>query len=738
MESHRFASVVLDQAIDKPLDYSIPEHLLEKVQIGVRVLVPVKKSVRSGTVFNLKERPEVEHIKPIFDLSSEKPLIASDLFALARWIAKYYCAPIRQVIKLVLPPPVRRGMEEKQQFFIKPLLFRPQIADLCSKKSRAQASVLEVILQHSKGILLTELLEKAKVSRSPVDSLVKSGILSFEHLEIDRSLIADQDFFQTKSKNLNPEQKEALQKIIRSLEGSHFETHLLYGITGSGKTEIYLQTIDFALAQGKSALLLVPEISLTSQTMEHLKARFKQRIAILHHRLSHGERRDTWYKIHSGEIRLAVGARSAVFSPLVNLGVIIVDEEHEPSYKQTDEPPCYHARDVAVMRGKLSGISVVLGSATPSFESYTNALNGKYKLSCLKKRPQNAQLPKVKIVDMRVEFDKAKGFTLFSDYLLSELEKRIKVGEQSLLFLNRRGFHTAQLCKKCGHTLQCPHCALTLTFHKNDNTLSCHLCNYKLMPPPRMCPQCNHVDDLKFKGAGTEQIERALHAIFPEVRTLRLDSDTTRHKGSHEKLFKQFRSGKADVLIGTQIIAKGLHFPSVTLVGIVNADAGLNIPDFRAPEHIFQLLTQVSGRSGRGTLAGQVVIQTHQPSHPTVIHAAAQDYENFYRDEIESRKLFRYPPFTHFVRFIFSGLSSSETFQYAQKSRSFLVQQLPASFEFLPIVPCGYAKIKDRFRFQFLLKGENVGALADILNRLPKNNPRVRLVVDVDPLSTYY
>lgn len=736
MESHRFAVVVLDQAIDKTLDYTIPDHLLGKAQVGVRVIVPVKKTLRSGTIFGLKNASEFKNVQPIADLSSEKPLITSDLFALASWISKYYVSPLHKIIKLILPPSIRKGMEEKRQLFVKPLLSRPELANLCRQKPGPQAAILEVVLQYPKGILLSELLEKASVSRSPISSLAKSGVLSLEHLEIDRSPIADQEFFQSKPKILNFEQKEALQKITASLQDSRFETHLLYGVTGSGKTEVYLQAIDYALSQGKSALLLVPEIALTSQTMERLKSRFKQRIAILHHRLSDGERRDTWHRIHSGEITLAVGARSALFSPLVNLGVIIVDEEHEPSYKQTDEMPCYHARDVAVMRGKFCKATVVLGSATPSLESYTNALTGKYKLSCLKERPASATLPQVLIVDMRPEFEKAKGYTLFSERLLSELEKRIKIGEQSLLFLNRRGFHTSQSCKQCGYTSECPHCALSLTFHKGENTLSCHLCNYELKPPPRSCPKC-HAETLKFKGVGTEQVERALHAIFPEVRTLRLDGDTTRHKGSHEKLFKQFRSGKADVLIGTQMIAKGLHFPSVTLVGVLNADASLQIPDFRASEHVFQLLTQVAGRSGRGALTGQVVIQTHIPNHSTILHAAAQDYESFYREESNVRKIFHYPPFTHFIKLTFSGLSSLETFQHAQNFRLLLIERLPPSLEILPVVPCGYAKIKDHFRFQFLIKGENIRPVTDILEKLPRKNTDIRLIIDVDPLSTY-
>lgn len=725
MDKFGFAAVVLDSAIDKPLDYAIPESLQEKAKPGVRVMVPVRGHLRPGTIYFLKEKAEIAAVQPIAEISSEKPLISEDLFALANWISKYYCAPMRRVIKLMLPPSVRKGMEAKRQLFVKPLLSRPQMAELC-KKSPSQAAVLEVLLMHPKGILLTELLEKAGVSRSPVQSLVKENVVLLEPLEIDRSPVADQEFFPTKAKILSSEQGTALSRVTDSLKAGRFETHLIHGVTGSGKTEIYLQAIDHALSQGKGALMLVPEIALTTQTIERMRSRFQQRIAIIHHRLSDGERRDTWHKIHQGEIQIVLGARSALFSPICNLGLIIVDEEHEPSYKQSEEAPCYHARDVAVMRGKLLNATVILGSATPSLESYYNAKNGKYTLSHLSLRVDHALLPEVKVVD--------KGPKLFTDVLLNEIDQRLKLGEQSLLFLNRRGYHTAQVCVQCARVLECPHCAVSLTFHKGENNLACHLCNYELSPPPKNCPHCKTEDAFKYKGAGTEQVERSLHAIFPKVRTLRLDADTTRHKGSHEKLFKQFRAGKADVLIGTQMIAKGLHFPSVTLVGVLNADASLHIPDFRAAEHVFQLLTQVSGRSGRGALKGKVIIQTRMADNPVIMHAASQDYEAFYREEIESRKLFGYPPFSHLVKLTFSGPSAPKILETAQGIRHLLVQHLPPTFQIHPVIPCGYAKIKDKFRFQLLIRGETVRPVTEILEKLE----RLPMTIDVDPLSTYF
>ncbi|MDX8430388.1 MAG: primosomal protein N' [Candidatus Algichlamydia australiensis] len=427
--------------------------------------------------------------------------------------------------------------------------------------------------------------------------------------------------------------------------------------------------------------------------------------------------------------------------PLPNLGLIIVDEEHDNSYKQTDEMPCYNGRDVAIMRAKLENAVCLLGSATPSLESYTNAKNGKYKLSILKNRPKNARRPKITLVDLMREAEKEKRIPLLSAPLLAAIEKRTALGEQSLLFLNRRGYNSFLLCSECNESIKCPHCELSLTFHKKENLLTCHLCDYTLNPPPRKCPKCA-AETLNYRGAGTEQVERTLKAIFPEIRTLRMDADTTRHKGSHDELFKQFRSGKADVLIGTQMIAKGLHFPAVTLVGVLNSDGAMNIPDFRSSENLFQLVTQVAGRSGRSLLEGEVIIQSRMPTHPLIQLAAKDDYENFYTQEIEERKLFHYPPFTQIARLIFSGLKDGATMSFAKDARDILLKLLPPTYEILPVVPCGYAKIRDRYRFQFLIKGPKKGftlsnALINLQTKL-KTPKETRYTIDIDPQSTHF
>jgi primosomal protein N' (replication factor Y) len=384
---------------------------------------------------------------------------------------------------------------------------------------------------------------------------------------------------------------------------------------------------------------------------------------------------------------------------------------------------------------------VILGSATPSLESYYNALSGKYTLSVLGQRADTASLPKVMIVDMRKEFEKAKGWTNFSEALLNGIEKRHQQGEQTILFLNRRGYHTVLLCQDCQHSIKCTHCDVPMTFHLGENCLSCHLCRFQFTPPPKECPSCHGKRPLKFRGVGTEQIERALHAIFPSIRTLRIDADTTRHKGSHQKLLRDFGTGKADILIGTQMIAKGLHFPEVTLVGVLNSDAGLNIPDFRASENVFQLITQVAGRSGRGVIPGEVIIQTAVPDNATIQYAAQQDYVGFYHEEIAIRELFRYPPFRHMAKLLFSGKNLQQTQETAENMRLLLIQHLPPQFEFHPVVPCGYTKVKDHYRYQFLIRGPTLSALHDILQIVQAKFPlprQVKFFIDINPSSTFF
>lgn len=741
----KYASVVVDLAVGKMLDYGIPEPLVAEAAPGVRVAVPLRGREREGYIFCIKERPGFEPVQPVAKILSHGGLIGKELFELALWMAGYYCAPLNAVFRAMLPASVRRVSKDKTQLYVMRAKTRAALQEYCAKirgKNAAQTAILDEMLKVKKGILLTELLERSGGSKSPVETLAKKGFLKLDIVRVDRSPLIEEEYFRTKPKRLNPEQKEALEKIHSTLDEKRFEAHLLHGVTGSGKTEVYLQALERAIAQDKGAIVLVPEISLTPQTIERFKSRFDRPIAVLHHRLSDGERRDAWHNIQSGNMKIVIGARSAIFSPVQDLGLIIVDEEHEPSYKQSEESPCYHARDIAVMRGKQHGAAVILGSATPSLESYYNAKKGKYRLSHLPSRAGGAEgMPSVKIVDMKHEFEKAKGYTSFADALLTGMKKRAERGEQTILFLNRRGYHTALTCSACGEAVRCPHCDIALTFYKGKNSLACHHCGYALAPPPKRCPKCGGEAEMKFRGVGTEQIERALHALLPDLRTLRVDADTTRHKGSHQKLLRAFGTGKADVLIGTQMIAKGLHFPQVTLVGILNSDAALNIPDYRASETVFQLITQVSGRAGRGAAKGEVIIQTQMPDNETIRLAAAQDYMGFFETELASRKMFGFPPIFSMAKILFSSKIEERALAEAKKAAAALRQMLPQEYEIHPPLPAGHAKIKDRFRYQFLICGPAATPLSKAIEHyrthcpLPKEMGRL---ININPLSSFF
>lgn len=710
----------------------------------MQVKVPVRGHLQTGYVIAIKTTSDYPKVKPIASITSEDELISEDLFELILWMSRYYVTPLSRILKSILPASVRHQIPQKQQYYVTRAQSKEQLRQICIELRATRplhARILEELLMVDKGIWLTELLEKIQISRSPVETLVKQKMLFLERTQIDRSPLSGEKYFKTEPKLLNGEQKEALDKILSGLNRREYETHLLYGVTGSGKTEVYLQAIEHASKMGMGTVMLVPEIALTTQTIERFRARFDDNIAILHHRLSRGERFDEWHRIRAGKVKIVIGARSALFSPMPHLGLIIVDEEHDGAYKQNEEAPSYHARDVAVMRGKFSKAIVVLGTATPSMESYHNAQTGKYILSKLTSRATKASLPKVTLVDMKKEFEKSQGFTSFSELLIEGIKKRLVDGEQVILFLNRRGYHTSLTCRHCGHIFKCSHCDLPLTFHRGEQRLSCHLCDFALSPLPRNCSSCRSSEMLKFKGVGTEQIERALHALFPEARLLRIDGDTTRHKGSHDQLFRAFKTGKADILIGTQMVTKGLHFPLVTLVAILNTDSSLQIPDFRASEHVFQLITQVAGRSGRGNFPGEVIIQTHIPENQTIQVAAEQNYEKFFQNELMTRKVFHFPPFNRLIKLTFSGKDPVLTEEVGNQFRNRLIEGIWEGVIIHPLIPSGYAKIKDLFRFHCLLRTIPIYRLTDFLDKILLQHPlpsSVRLHIDVDPLSTFF
>lgn len=736
-----FATVVLDRAIKMPLDYGIPIEMVNEIKPGMRVLAPLRGKPSKGTILSIQSKAAFDKVQPLLEIIKGKEVLTEDLFELAAWMEKYYCTPLSKCLSTMLPASVKKDMGEKEQTYIKNLLSIPKLIEYASEireKSPKQAAILDVVLKHQKGVLLSQLLAESGVTRSPIETLIKKGVLKEDTQILDRSLMDESEFFQTSAKNLNHEQALALDGILDTLNKNTFQTHLIHGITGSGKTEVYLQAIDQALSQEKGIIMLVPEIALTTQTIERLKSRFQRRIAILHHRLSHGQRFDAWHAIQRGEIPIVVGARSAIFSPVKNLGLIIVDEEQESSYKQSEDMPCYHARDIAIVRGKLNQATVVLGSATPAVESFFNATTGKYTLHTLSNRAGNSKPPLSQIINMKLECDKTKGFLFLSDPLITKIKDRLDKGEQTILFLNRRGYYTCQVCSSCNHTIKCEHCDISLTYHRSENLLSCHLCGFSIKAGSITCPKCKETETLKYRGPGTEQLERTLHAIFPEIRTLRMDRDTTKHKGSHDRIFKEFKAGKADVLIGTQMIAKGLHFANVTLVGVVGCDQVLNIPDFRSNEYAFQLITQVAGRSGRDLLQGEVIIQTFNDEHLSIQCAAKEDYKTFYENELQERKEFSYPPFSRLIKITFIGKDLLKTTTYANKFHTLLKNALdPKSHQISPVCPSGYAKVKDKHRLQCIIKTLDIYKANAILKNLPRKSS-ITTLIDIDPTHTFF
>lgn len=735
----KYVTVLLDKGLGRPLTYSVPEKLAALIKEGKRVSVPLQKREVKGTIISLLNTKPRYPVKDVVDIVSEE-IINDDIKKLAEWMSDYYATPLPFVLKTILPGSLRKDQKDKQQYKVDSILRGEKLIEYASsirEKSPKQAEVLDVLLKNKKGILLSKLIEQ-KVSQSAINTLVKNKIIKKDLTSIDRSLLADVPFFKTNPKKLNDQQQNAYDEIAASLEDNAYKTFLLHGITGSGKTEVYLQAIEKALTQKKTVLMLIPEIALTEQTVERFKHRFSDRIAILNYRLSDGEKTDAWKNIAKGNIPIVIGARSAIFAPIPNLGLIIVDEEHELSYKQIEEMPCYNARDIAVIRGRFTNSTVVLGSATPSIESLYNVMKKKYHYLAMTKKAAAKNPPKIQIINMEEEKETGKGFTMLSETLLREIKKRIDVGEQIILFLNRRGYFSCQVCSECQKAIQCPSCDASLTYHRGENILACHLCGYEKRPPIEKCPSCGAKETLKFRGPGTEQVERSLHAIFPEIRTLRMDRDTTKHKGSHEQILKQFRAGKADLLIGTQMIAKGLDFPLVTLAAIIGADTSLHIPDYRSTESLFQVMTQVVGRSGRSELPGIALIQTYYPNHPVMQAVQNDDFKGFIKSEMQDRKLCGYPPYTKLTKLIFSSTDKVAAEKTAKSFHQFLAPHLKKDATLYKPMPCGYAKIKDKFRFQILIKTKPNLFLGPLLKNHPVKIPsKVRLLIDIGASSTF-
>src|SRR5437764_811320 len=664
MMKPNYVRVIIDRGIRRELDYSVPETLADRISIGSRVRVPFRDKSALATVLATLEQSDAKGIRPIEALVGEAPTLSPSLLELAHWMGAYYCCPLEAVMRSLLPQVIRRAeVSWKKQLVVQPLAnFDADKIDSLRRRAPRQAELLDAIAKSENPMPAAQLLRSTASDNQTLRALAKRGLIELREESVERDPHGDEQFIATTNLELNAEQILALNKVTDALAAPETaKPILLHGVTGSGKTEIYLQAIRAALERGRTAIVLVPEISLTPQTVERFKSRFAEMldvVAVLHSHLSQGERHDEWHKIHSGRARIVIGARSAVFAPLKNLGLIVVDEEHETTYKQ-EEAPRYHARDLAVVRAKIEKCVVVLGSATPSLESYHNATIGKYRLITLTRRVDQKQMPLMRVVDLRQERRKEKKATIMSERLSQAIADRLEKREQTILFLNRRGFSTSLLCSNCGEARNCPNCSVALTFHRHflqgesaspktmSGRLSCHLCGHTAAVPKK-CPECGQ-DALIYHGFGTEKVESTVAQIFPKAVVRRMDADSMTRKEAYRETLRNFRTGKIDILVGTQMIAKGLHFPNVTLVGIINADLALHLPDFRAGERTFQLLTQVAGRAGRGETPGEVFVQTYTPFSPSIQFARHHDFTGYFQQELEFRERCDFPPLKHAI-----------------------------------------------------------------------------------------
>jgi len=728
------ARVATDTALDRTFDYLIPPELAGRVVPGAQVLVSFGKRQIEGTVVALADESDFPNLKPILALTSEQPLILPELLELAQWMAAYYMAPLELTLKTLLPAAVRRAGgqpgRERLVVTIVPPAERPVPPPPLTAR---QAEVLECIGRSGDGFL-SGICQQWHVSPGLLRRLAELGCLRIESRVERRDPLANRRILPTQPLALNADQQLALETILATTAEAHPRPVLLHGVTASGKTEVYLQAIAAILARGEGAIVLVPEIALTPQTIQRFAARFGEQVAVLHSQLGDGERHDEWHRIRNGTARVVVGPRSAVFAPVANLGILIVDEEHEPSYKQ-EETPRYHARDVAIMRGHLQHCAVVLGSATPSLESWHNARQGKYLLAQMRSRVPGANPPHTRIVDMRQEAGADGPQKVFSEELIKAIEKRLSSGEQTMLFLNRRGYAPTLTCPACGHVETCASCSLALTYHLRDDILRCHLCT-DFRKPPTTCPACGS-GDIRQRGIGTQRVETIVAKLFPRAKVERMDADVTTRKESHEDILARFRAGRIDILIGTQMIAKGLDFPNVTLVGILNADAGLFIPDFRAAERTFQLIAQMSGRSGRGALEGEVLVQTTSPEHPAIAQARNENFEKFADGELRDRAELDFPPFARLICLTFRGSEEGVVADYARRFDAAL-SRLPGSILVGEACQAPISRIRAQYRYQILLRSRNVRqmllALRQTLNSLPPPKA-VQVAIDVDAVS---
>ncbi|MDQ0215073.1 primosomal protein N' (replication factor Y) [Oikeobacillus pervagus] len=795
------ATVVVDvpaMNTDREYDYLIPEKWSGMIQPGMRVNVPFGPRNVQGFVTDIRDHSDYDSLKAIVEPMDILPVLNQELLLLGEWLTeKTLCFKI-QAFQAMLPAAMRAKYEKvfiprDQQVLEKPelkkifnqkgeipwdvgeklnlltllkreveagaleLLYKVKskgkkrtvkmIGTALTKEELIQAEkqlmgnstkqkrVLQYFIDNGPDICIKkQLMQETDAGDSTIKSLLEKEYLFERNVESYRDPYEHHHFEKTTSFPLTEEQTNAILPILDAIEKKQHETFLLYGVTGSGKTEIYLQSIQRVLEQGKEAIVLVPEISLTPQMVRRFKSRFGNDVAALHSGLSVGEKYDEWRKILRKEVKVVVGARSAIFAPFENIGIIIIDEEHETSYKQ-EENPRYHARDVAIKRGQFYQCPVILGSATPSLESFARAKKQVFSLLTLRKRMNNQALPSVEIVDMREEL-RSGNRSMFSTKLFEKLQDRIKKKEQTVLLLNRRGHSSFVMCRDCGYVVQCPNCDISLTFHRYSHSMKCHYCGFESRVP-NVCPECQS-EHIRYFGTGTQKVEEELLKLLPEARVIRMDVDTTSRKGAHEKLLQQFGDGKADILLGTQMIAKGLDFPNITLVGVLSADTTLHIPDFRSSEKTFQLLTQVSGRAGRHELPGEVVIQTYTPEHYSIELAGEQDYDRFYQKEMMVRKLGGYPPFYYVALITVSHDEVMTAASVTEKITKFIRPHLSDKAIILGPVASPIPRINNRYRYQCLIKYKREPKLNETLRKVMEHfatsgKKHIQVAIDVNP-----
>jgi primosomal protein N' (replication factor Y) len=730
---------------DKLLHYKVPENLRAAIRPGSLVEVPILNRLKPGLVLEIGEVADVPlaKLKNVAAVMQDYPALTPDLLALAKWMHAYYAARMESVFEAMIPGAVRDGTRLKEEKYL--AVAGAVTADelvILRKKAPQQARLYDFLKQQFQPVKKSLVLSRLHATAAVVSALLKRGLVREEVRHVERVAYADNwtggEVVTALPPQLNDEQSAVVNSVAASLEKKKFAVHLLHGVTGSGKTEVYLRAVEQVLAAGGSAIYLVPEVALTPQTVARLRGRFEaagHKTVVWHSHLGEGERLDGWTALASGQARVVVGARSAVFAPVRDLRLIVVDEEHEPAYKQ-DETPRYHGRDVAVYRAKLAHATCLLGSATPSLESFANVKSGKYRLDVLTKRVDDKKKPDIQVVDMRIEVMRQRGMVTLSRLLVNHMQARFERREQTILFINRRGYSSSMQCRKCGHVEECPHCSVAMTYHRSDESLKCHLCGHQ-RGAPVVCPACA-APDIRWRGLGTQRVEEAVHRVLPRARLERVDTDTMSKKNRFRQILGDFRAGKIDVLIGTQMIGKGLDFPNVTLVGLVDADLSMHVPDFRANERTFQLIVQVAGRAGRGDRAGEVVVQTFTPKSDAIQFAKRADFDGFADVELGVRHKFAYPPYRHLIHHLFRGPNPEKIKFFAEQWVKQVEKTLGSAVEIRGPTPSPIEKVKDEYRFQiwyFCAQATPVVPKLVALQGTINWPDDVTQVLDVDPMS---